>query len=102
MVIPALVIVGLLLAGLLGALSTQQACADAARQAARVLARGDGLPAAAALVRSVGPDGASFRSTMDVDLVRAYVSADVRVGIGRLATTLEITETSVAAIERSW
>ena len=56
------------------AVSAQIRCVDAAREAARLAARGD-ASAVTAVVRQVAPDGATVRLRSDGDLVFARVTA---------------------------
>jgi len=58
----------------LTAVATQVRCVDAAREAARLAARGDRASAEAA-VRAVGPAGADLRLSADGGHVTARVSA---------------------------
>ena len=90
--LPALVL--LLVVGLaaLGAVRTQIACVDAAREAARAAARGE--PAAERIA------GASVMVTLDGDLVRATVVVHWKPFGGGLPG-LDVTATSVAAMEPS-
>ncbi|MGV0735460.1 TadE family type IV pilus minor pilin [Mycobacterium syngnathidarum] len=60
--------------GGLGAVGTQIRCIDAAREAARLAARGEG-EAATATARRVAPSGAVVHVGRDGDLVVARVSA---------------------------
>jgi len=58
----------------LTAVSMQVRCVDAAREAARLAARGDGGSASTAAQR-IAPDGAAVRLRRDGELVVATVSA---------------------------
>lgn len=98
-VLPLLVLVSLVLAGLVGALSVQHACADAARQAVRVLARGEDRATAEQLVREIGPRGAVLQVGSGTDLVRATVSADVVIGLGPLHLRFPLADSAAAAVE---
>ncbi|BBZ24781.1 TadE family type IV pilus minor pilin [Mycolicibacter hiberniae] len=61
------------LAGI-SAVSAQVRCIDAAREAARLAARGD-TPAAAAVARQIAPAGATIRLRTEGDVVVAMVTA---------------------------
>jgi hypothetical protein len=58
----------------LAAVSMQVRCVDAAREAARLAARGDGGSASTA-AQGIAPDGAAVRLRRDGELVVATVSA---------------------------
>ncbi len=68
-------------------------CVDAAREAARLAARGDDAGASRA-VSAVGPPGAAISSRRDGDSVTVQVRAPVPVLPG-----LTLTATAVAAVE---
>ncbi len=91
--VAALVVVLVLCAAGLGAIGTQVRCIDAAREAARLAARGDDAAAAMAL-RSVAPAGAVLQMRRDGDFVVATVSA------GTLLPGLSVRAAAVAAVER--
>jgi hypothetical protein len=91
------VVVLLLLAGLSGvtAVLTKLRCVDAAREAARVAARGEpGEPAG----RSAAPDGAAISVRVEGDSVRAVVRAQVR-PLVPLLPTFTVEASAVAALE---
>jgi hypothetical protein len=91
------VLVLLLLAGLtaVNAVATKLRCVDAAREAARVQARGE---AGAAAGRRAAPDGADVTVGVDGDTVRARVRAVAHpLGIGLPGITVEAY--AVAALE---
>lgn len=88
------VVLGLCLSGI-GCALAQIRCVDAAREAARLVARGDDDRAAAA-VASVGPSGASLSVSVDGDTVTATVSAS---GVGGLLPGIDVRATAVAAME---
>jgi hypothetical protein len=73
--IAALVTVLVLCLGGLSAIAGQIRCIDAAREAARLAARGDET-SARAVVHAVAPPGAQLRISRDGDFVIADVSAD--------------------------
>ena len=72
--IAALVVVLVLCVSGLTAVSMQVRCVDAAREAARLAARGDGGSASTA-AQGIAPDGAAVRLRRDGELVVATVSA---------------------------
>lgn len=76
--IAALVVVLVLCVSGLTAVSMRVRCVDAAREAARLAARGDERSATQA-ARSVAPDGAEIRLRRDGDVVVATVVAHSRV-----------------------
>ncbi|MCX2933096.1 hypothetical protein ORI20_22760 [Mycobacterium sp. CVI_P3] len=80
-------------AGGLTAVAMQVRCIDAAREAARLAARGDEAGAGVA-VRGVGPAGATLRLRHDGGFFRATVS-----GRSRLLPGVVITADAVAAAE---
>ena len=75
------------------AVSMHVRCIDAAREAARLAARGDERSAVAA-ARGVAPGGAAVQLRRDGDFVVATVSAR-----SNLLSALHISATGVAAIE---
>ncbi len=74
--VAALVTVLMLCMAAVTALSMQVRCIDAAREAARLVARGDDAAAAAA-ARRIAPEGAVLATRRDGDYVVARVSAPV-------------------------
>lgn len=72
MAIAALVVVLVLCLAGLTAVSMQVRCVDAAREAARLAARGDD---GSAVARSIAPDGAAVQLRRDGELVVATVTA---------------------------
>ena len=72
--VAALVVVLVLCVAGLTAVSMQVRCVDAAREAARVAARGDDRSASDA-ARAVAPDGAALQLRRDGELVVATVTA---------------------------
>jgi hypothetical protein len=86
------VVLVLCIAGL-SAVATQVRCVDAAREAARLVARGDRSSAEAA-VRDVGPAGAELRLRAEGGHVIARVSASAPVLPG-----VVIAAEAVAAVE---
>ncbi len=86
------VVLMLCLAGIT-AVSMQVRCIDAAREAARLAARGDERSAVAA-ARGVAPAGAGVQLRRDGGFVVATVSSR-----SKLLVALHLTATAVAAIE---
>lgn len=80
--LPALVLVLATMLWAIVAVTGQLRCIDAARVAARAIARGDSVPDAVAAANRLAPPGADVRVRRDGDLVRVDVSADVGVPIG--------------------
>ncbi|WP_233213603.1 TadE family type IV pilus minor pilin [Mycobacterium hubeiense] len=77
----------------LAVVSMQVRCVDAAREAARLAARGDG-GAATGAARGIAPHGASVELRRDGDMVVARVVAR-----SNLLPGLAITAQAVAAVE---
>ena len=90
--IAALVVVLVLCVGGLGAMSKQVRCVDAAREAARLAARGDER-AAVAVARTVAPDGASVQLDREGATIVARVSAPAAL------PGLTVSARAVAAVE---
>lgn len=91
----AIVVVVILCVGAVLAVTAQVRCIDAAREAARLAARGDhdqAVPAA----RRVAPDGARI----DLHEAEGFVTARVRVDAA-LFPMLEVSAEAVAALEDS-
>ncbi len=88
-----MVVVVVFCLGGLTAVSAQVRCVDAAREAARLAARGDERSAAEA-VRIVGPGGAGLQLRRDGDFVIATVSARASLlpGIAIAAEAVAATE----------
>jgi hypothetical protein len=74
-VLPALAVVLLLSLWSVAAVTAQLRCVDAARTAARALARGESGPASAAAAREAAPDGARVAVTRSGDTVLVEVTA---------------------------
>jgi hypothetical protein len=86
-VLPALTVVLALVLWAVAAVTAQLACVDAARLAARALARGEQEAAVRAVVQQAAPSGASVSLGASDDHVVAEVSASVGVtlpAIGRV------------------
>ncbi|MGH8835626.1 MAG: TadE family type IV pilus minor pilin [Actinomycetes bacterium] len=77
MTLPALVLVTGLLMWAVGAVSTQMRCVDAARAAARSLARGDSAAAATAAARVLAPGQATIHLSRAGGTVTVRVTATV-------------------------
>jgi L-aminopeptidase/D-esterase-like protein len=88
------VVLVLCLAGVT-AVSMQVRCIDAAREAARLAARGDQRTAVVA-ARGIAPGGAVVQLRRDGDFVVATVTAR-----SNLLPTLKITASGVSAVEQS-
>ena len=93
--LPALVLLVLAALSAVGAMLTQLACVDAAREAALVAARGGAGPAAA---QRLAPDGATVSVSSDGSVVRATVTVRYHPLSSRLPG-FDLTATSVAAVE---
>lgn len=91
--VAALVVVLVVCVAGLAAIGAQIQCVDAAREAARLAARGDDQAAGLA-VRSIGPPGAALRMRRDGDFIVASVRADAP-----LLPGLDIGAEAVAAVE---
>ena len=89
------VTLALCLAGI-GAIIGQLRCADAAREAARLAARGDG--SAAAVAADLAPAGASVEIGDDGDLVTVTVTAPA---ISRLLPGITVRASAVSAVEEA-
>lgn len=97
----ALPVLMLLLAVAVGSVrlvTAELACTDAAREAARTLARGEPPERARRLAGSVAPAGAAVRLTIAGDLTVAVVAARVRMA-GPLLPAVTVTGRAVAAQE---
>lgn len=75
------------------AVSMQVRCVDAAREAARLLARGDER-AAIGTARQIAPDGAAVQVRRDGDFVVVEVAV-----VSRMLPALAITARGVSAVE---
>jgi len=74
--LPALVMVLALALWAVGAVNAQLRCVDAARLAARAVARGDDPSTATSRAKSAGPPGATVRVTQTAGLVTVEVRAE--------------------------
>jgi Flp pilus assembly protein TadG len=77
-VLPVLLVVLVAAVWVLACVSAQLRCVDAARSSARLLARGEALPAVLAAARDAAPSGAAVDVRHDGDTVVVVVSARVR------------------------
>lgn len=99
--LPALVVVLLLAVWVLACVAAQLRCVDAARVAARELARGESVATATAAARPVAPQGAAVRVQRDGDRVEVLVTARVRPlgGLLALAPAAPVSARAVALAE---
>lgn len=98
-VLPALVVVFAVLATGAQAVQRQLACADAARVAARLAARGESVDDVRRAAQSVAPDRAGVSVVRSDGLVRVTVTARVPLlGLGALPT-VDVAGRAVAADE---
>ncbi|HSK25767.1 MAG TPA: TadE family type IV pilus minor pilin [Jiangellales bacterium] len=75
--VPALLVLLVALVWGVSAASAQLRCTDAAREAARALARGDALSTSREVALAVAPDGARVTVAEERDMVRVRVEAAV-------------------------
>ncbi|WP_018506279.1 TadE family type IV pilus minor pilin [Parafrankia discariae] len=98
--LPSLVAVVFMVIWMIGAVSTQTRCADAARLGARAAARGEAEAATQAWARRVAPPGAAVEITRAGGAIRVRVTAAVGGGdIGRLMPKVTVAAVAVAAVE---
>jgi hypothetical protein len=76
--VPAVVLLSALLVWTVTLVAAQLRCLDAAREAARALARHDSPPAAVGLARDVAPAGARVEVSRASGRVRVVVTASTR------------------------
>jgi Flp pilus assembly protein TadG len=100
-VLPLLVAVAIGLVWLVALAAAQVRVVDAAREVARVAARGESEAAATAHGRQVAPDGTRFTVARGADEVRvtAAVEVDGPGGLFRFLPGVEVQAASVAATE---
>ena len=98
MTLPALVLVTGLLMWAVGAVSTQMRCVDAARAAARSLARGDSEAAATASARALAPGQATIQLSRSGGTVTVRVAATVDPPGALDAVAPALTVSNVASI----
>lgn len=96
--LPVLVVLLAVAVGSVRVVTAELACTDAAREAARTLARGEPPARARQLAGSVAPPGAAVQLTVDGDLAIAVVAARVRTA-GPLLPAVTVTGRAVAAQE---
>jgi hypothetical protein len=98
--LPSLFVVLFLAAWMLGAVSSQARCADAARVGARLAARGEPDTAVSTMADRAAPPHAQVRIRRQADLVIVEVSARIgTAGVGRLVPDLVVTARAVASTE---
>ena len=99
--LPALVLVTVTLMWLVSVAAAQIRCADAAREAARALARGDQSADAEAIMARTAPRGSSMTSQVHDDIVEVRVRADVRPpgSLGRLLPDSTVVGSATAWLE---
>lgn len=100
-VLPILVVVAVGLCWLIGLAVVQMRVTDAARESARLLARGEQTGAATALARRVAPDGSRVTVTSASGTVVVRVAAPVRGPLGVFSAWggFDIDAEAVAAVE---
>jgi len=102
MVLPVLLSVTVLLVWLVSLGIAQVRCLDAAREAARLTARGDGEQAAT-VAQQVAPDGAQVSITENGGLVTVTVTVDARPSVPLLTRLpgVSLSARAVSAAEQS-
>lgn len=100
-VLPLLVVVAVGLCWLIGLAVVQMRVTDAARESARLLARGESEGAATALARRVAPDGSGVTVGTESGMVVVWVTAPVRgpAGVFSAWGGFDIDAEAVAAVE---
>lgn len=100
-VLPFLVLVTLALAWLIAIGVAQVRCLDAAREAARVMARGDGSSAAVGVATKVAPSGAHVRMNETDAVVDVEVAVRLSPPVPLLGHVLAVpvSATATAALE---
>lgn len=103
-VVPVLALLSVGLAWLVTLGVTHARVVDAAREAARVVARGESQAAGAALAHRVGPSGSRVVVSADSDVVVVTVRAPARVPGGLFGFLPDVTlhAQAVAAKEPGW
>lgn len=101
LVLPLLALVTVGLAWMVGVGVAQGRVQDAAREAARVVARGEAPAAGAALARQVAPSGATVTVQQQAGRVVVVVRAPLRGpgGVFAFLTDVSVSARSVAAVE---
>jgi Flp pilus assembly protein TadG len=99
--LPLLLAVTVGLVWLLAAASAQVRVVDAAREAARVAARGDGAEAARSVGRRIAPEGAALSVEVTGDEVRAEAAARIEGpgGLFDFLPAVTVRSTAVAVTE---
>jgi len=100
-VLPSLVLVTLALAWLIAIGIAQVRCLDAAREAARVMARGDGSSAAVHVATQVAPSGAQVEMNETDAVVDVEVTVRLTPPVPLLGhvLTVPVSATATAALE---
>lgn len=100
--LPALVLVLGMMLWAVAAVTGQLRCVDAARSAARALARGESISAAITAAHRLAPPAADVRVDMDGEFVRVDVSARVAaLGLaGDLLPDMTVSGDAVVAVEQ--
>lgn len=103
MTLPALVLVAGLLMWAVSAVSAQMRCVDAARSAARSLARGDSEAAATASARALAPGQATIQLSQAGGTVTVRVAATVDPpgALGAFTPVLTVSNTASIPIEEA-
>lgn len=86
--LPSLILVLVVALGAVQAVATQVACVDAARLAARALARGDPVEVAEDIALASAPADAQVATDVDATHARVVVRAPVDVVVGRTPFTV--------------
>ena len=99
--LPALVVATVLLMWLVGVAAAHVRCADAVREAARALARGDGPARAEAIAADTAPAGWAMTSRTYDGLVQVTVRATVRPpgSLGHLVPSSTVIASASALLE---
>lgn len=84
LVLPVLVLLLTVAVGVVAAVTSQLRCVDAAREAARAVARGESAQSAIELASTAAPGGARISVASDAERIVVTVSADVPIGGGLL------------------
>ena len=100
-VLPVLLVVLCVALSVLGAVTTQLRCLDAAREGARAAARGESTPTVRGTAATVAPAGAAVEVLLGTDLVTVVVRARAVPLPGALRLLLPVTVTgrATAAVE---
>jgi TadE-like protein. len=101
MVLPALVVLVCVAVGAVAVATAQLRCVDAAREAARAAARGEGASAARTLAIQAAPRAARVTVSLVGDRAEVTVTATVR-PLGRLLPAVSVRARAVAVREPGW